>query len=167
MKKLLAGILAAFFILSACEKDDICDEFASTTPRLVISFYDINNASTRKNVNSLEVIGEGMIEPLSVFTAVDSIALPLRTTQDFSQYRLRINSNDANFDNTDVLRFDYQRNDVYVSRACGYKTLFQLDAASPVTVTDNDPADGLWIQNISVIEPDINNENETHINIYF
>ncbi len=167
MKKMLLCLLAILAVFPACEKDDICDEFASTTPRLIISFYDISNPTVLKNVNSLEVIGEGMTEPLGVFNAVSAIELPLRTTQDFTKYSFRLNSADANFDNTDNIQFNYARNDVYVSRACGYKTLFTLDGATPLTISDAATPDGIWIQNISVNQPDVNNEDETHINIYF
>jgi hypothetical protein len=37
------------FTFSSCEKDDICD--ATYYPRLVIQFYDVNNASVAKNTN--------------------------------------------------------------------------------------------------------------------
>jgi hypothetical protein len=45
-------------LTSSCEKDDICDANTITT-RLVIKFFDVNNASVAKNVNNLTIIGEG------------------------------------------------------------------------------------------------------------
>ena len=67
-------------------------------------------------------------------------------------------------DNIDVITFNYQRVDKYVSRACGFKTLFYLNVTNPVVLT----ADGSnWIQNIVVTQPNIENENEVHVKIYF
>jgi hypothetical protein len=67
-------------------------------------------------------------------------------------------------DNIDILTFNYQRVDEYVSRACGYKTLFTLNSTNPITVT---PDSDNWIQSVVVSQPNIENENETHIKIYF
>ena len=63
MKKgilLLVVFVSVFF--SSCEKDDICDANTANTPRLVLTFYDINNPSVVKTVTKLKVIGEGMTE---------------------------------------------------------------------------------------------------------
>ena len=67
-------------------------------------------------------------------------------------------------DNSDEVTFNYTRKNVYVSRACGYKTLYTLDATNPVIVT---PDASNWIQNVIVSQPNIENENETHVKIYF
>ena len=51
-----------------------------------------------------------------------------------------------------------------MSRACGFKTLFYLNYTNPTVLT----ADGNnWIQNIVVTQPNIENENEVHVKIYF
>ena len=36
-----------------CESDDICPESTLTTPRMIITFYDVNNPEVRKKVESL------------------------------------------------------------------------------------------------------------------
>ena len=36
-------LIVSIIFLTSCEKDDICPESTQTTPRLVITFYDINN----------------------------------------------------------------------------------------------------------------------------
>lgn len=166
MKKFLY-LLMVLAVLPSCEKDDICDPNTPTTPRLIITFYDVNNPADLKNVNQLLVTGEGMSEPYATFTGVSEVQLPLRTTEDVTQYRLTLNSNDENNDNTDVLQFNYSRNSVYVSRACGYKTLFTLDPTAPAVLTDNPEPDALWINSIGIEQPEINNEDETHIAIYY
>jgi len=33
-----------------CESDDICPESTLTTPRLIVTFYDIDNPEERKNI---------------------------------------------------------------------------------------------------------------------
>jgi len=168
MKRFLTalGLLALFFI-PGCEKDDLCDEAARTTPRLIVNFFDFANPTTPKNVNSLEIIGDGASDPLGTFNGVSQVELPLRTTDDFTRYSLRINSNNEAFDNTDYLQFNYTRDNIYVSRACGYKTVFDLDGTSAYMLTDAEPADGLWISHVFVNTLEIDNENETHVNIYF
>ncbi len=62
---------------------------------------------------------------------------------------------DTSDDNPDTVTFNYETNNVYVSRACGYKTVFQLDPTNPVEFT---PIGTSWIQNIEVSQPNILNE---------
>ncbi|HEY0045764.1 MAG TPA: DUF6452 family protein [Flavobacterium sp.] len=166
MKKkfFLAFILILAITFSSCEKDDICAETTATTPRLIVTFYDVNNPSVEKNVTSLEVTGEGMIDSLQVFNSVSSIEIPLSIAEDSVTYIFELNSNNANI-NQDLLKLNYTRTNVYVSRACGYKTIFALDPETPFELTDNN--DGLWIQEVAVVQPNIENEDETHVSIYF
>lgn len=167
MKKLWFALAFLVLLTPGCEKDDICDEYARTTPRLILSFYDFSNANNLKTVNSLEIKGEGASAPLGVFSGVSKIELPLRTTDDFTRYTFRLNSNNDAADNTDFLQINYTRDDVYVSRACGYKTVFRLADANAVQLTDPVPSDALWIKSITINTLDISNEDETHVNIYF
>ena len=167
MKKILfliAALIVAFFTWN-CEKDDICDANTATTPRLIMQFYNIDNPEQPKNVTSLLVIGQGSELPLATFNNVSKIELPLNTTQDLTTYRFTINSNNTAFDNEDLITFNYSRDDIFVSRACGYKTVFLLDAASPFVQTDG--ADLRWMQFVTVQQPDIQNENEVHISVLF
>lgn len=59
-KRILVVVVLLSVFFSGCEKDDICDAATITTPRLVLTFYDINNPSVVKNVSQLKVVGEGM-----------------------------------------------------------------------------------------------------------
>ena len=92
--------------------------------------------------------------------------MPLKTFQDTSiLYFIQNGSIDpTSDDNLDEITFNYSRKTVYVSRACGYKTLFTLNTTNPITVT---PDSDNWIQSVVVSQPNIENENETHIKIYF
>ena len=69
--------------------------------------------------------------------------------------------------NEDILEFNYTRNQVFVSRACGYKTVYQLNADNGIVHTDNDTPELKWIKNIFIENNSISTENETHIKIYF
>lgn len=179
MKKIIILlVLALSFSFSSCEKDDICDANTPTTPRLVIKFYDITNPSILKNVTNLKVIADKMPNGIVFNTATDdskyltngnTISIPLKTTENSTSYSFILNSGNPNpaFVNEDIIKFDYTRNEVFVSRACGYKILFTLDPINPYTHTDAAVPDLLWIKYISVETSNIENENETHIKIFF
>ena len=164
MKQLFLVILISV-LLSGCEKDDICDANTPTTPKVVIEFYNVANPTTLKNVTNLGVIAPGFTNGLK-FTATSKIKVPLKTFQDTSiLYFIKNGSIDpTSDDNLDEITFNYSRKTVYVSRACGYKTLFTLNTTNPITVT---PDSNNWIQNVIVSQPNIKSEDETHIKIYF
>ena len=169
MKKIVILLVIAL-TFSSCEKDDICDANTPTTPRLIIDFYDASNPTELKNVINLKVIGFGMADdkPLATFNSVSTIELPLKTTETSTKYRLILNSTSTSGSlNEDVLQFDYTHEDVFVSRACGYKTIFKLNSPNGVTETDAANPDGFWIQDINIETTNIETENETHIKIYF
>jgi hypothetical protein len=173
MKKpfLLLLILALSF--SSCEKDDICDANTVTTSRLVISFYDINNSSVLKSVTNLKIIGEGITEGVSfngsTFINGSTVSIPLKTDADVTSFSFVLNFGNSNtaLINEDILKFNYSRTDIFVSRACGFKTEFTLDPITPFVHTDAAVADEKWIQYIAVKNSIIDNENETHLEIFF
>jgi hypothetical protein len=166
MKKILLLLLLAISF-SGCEKDDICVD--DTTPRLIIEFYDDSNPANLRNVTSLEVTAVGQTDSLKVFNGVSVIQLPLKSFEDMTKYSLVLNSNSTNplVINEDFLQFDYTRENVFVSRACGYKTIYELNSPNGVTLTDTATPDLLWIRNISIQTTNIETENEVHIKIYF
>jgi len=164
MRKLFLILLTSFFF-SGCEKDDICDAATPTTPKVVIEFYDIANPTVLKNVVNLGVIAPGFTNGFG-FANASSIKVPLKTFEDSSVlYFIQNGSAEPTTDdNQDEITFNYTRKNVYVSRACGFKTTYTLDATNPAVVT---PDGNNWIQNITVSQPNIENENETHVKIYF
>jgi hypothetical protein len=169
MKKTTFLLLILLFSFSGCEKDDICSATTSTTPRLVIQFYDFNNPSILKNASNLKVIGVGMTEGIDFNGNGNTVSIPLKTTENTTTYQFILNSTSTSskFKNEDVIRFDYNHENVYVSRACGFKTLFDLDPITPYIHTDATLADELWIKRIIINKNNIDNENETHVKIYF
>ena len=160
MKKTILLLLAVAFTFSSCEKDDICDANTPTTPRLVIGFYDFLNPSVLKNVSNLKVVGEGMTNGIlfngNQTTNGNTISIPLNSG----------NTNPALVDE-DIIKFDYTTRELFVSRACGYKTIFTLNPTNPYTHTDPMAPNQKWIKFISVEKSNIENENETHIKIFF
>ena len=176
MKKIVVITLSFLLAVSFwnCEKDDICAEGTPTTPRVIIEFYDAANPTVLKNVTNLRVeefgTNEGVVfnETLDetnearYLTNGNKIAIPLKTFANISEFDFKFNYGDAS-ENNDVISFTYDRDEIYISRACGYKTIFSLTANNPSVF----PATGYWIQNIIVTQPNIETENEVHVKIYF
>ena len=179
MKKYLFLLfLVAIGFFHACERDDICAEATPTTPRIVIEFYDVANPETLKSVDDLVIIGEGQTEVFeddngATIRTTTSTSLPLRTTDDTTTYTFIkdafINDNNTP-DNTeddfldgnyDTITITYAREEVYVSRACGYKTTFINFLPEVVDDGDNWILTSLRADGITNIE----DENQAHINI--
>jgi hypothetical protein len=173
MKKIILLLFVIALSFSGCEKDDICDANTVTTPRLVISFYDVNNSSVSKNVTNLKIIGEGITEGItfngSTLINGSTVSIPLKTDADATTFSFILNYGSTNpaLVNEDILRFNYVREELFVSRACGFKTNYTLDPQTPYVHTDAATADQKWIQYIAVKNSIIANENETHLEIYF
>ena len=171
---ILFGIITIFSM--GCEPDDICPESTSTTPNLIIRFYDFSNTESKKNVFGLRIQGVDNDKPLTNYNMVntDSIVLPLKTTGNSTSYALH---NEYSYDNNgtpddpnddiiggneDIITINYNTEHVYVSRACGYKTIFK-----DVTLTVNDDGDN-WIQSKESINDNQSVEDETaaHFKLY-
>ena len=164
MKKIAFITLSLLLAVSFwnCEKDDICAEGTPVTPRVIIEFFDATNPTTPKNVTNLGVIATGFIEGFE-FNGTNKIEVPLRTNVDTTELQFILNGtdNDPANNETVALTFNYGRSDVFISRACGYKTIFNLTNVLPTDFT------GTWISSLTIEQPNIINENETHIKIYF
>lgn len=127
-----------------CEPDDICPESTPTTPSLIIRFYDISNQESKKSVVKLRIQGVGNDSPLTNYNVVttDSIVLPLKTDAASTQYKLYkdyafVNDTTPPNGNQDIITFNYTTKQVYVSRACGYKTIFENVTLTIEPDTDN------------------------------
>lgn len=161
-------LLPLLMVFSGCEKDDICSDTTSTTPRLVIEFYDVTNLTQTKNVSNLVLKTNGVSETI-LFNAVSKIYVPFDTTTDTVQFQLIQNGGDTDTtnDNIDNITMNYTRTTQYVSRACGYKLNFVLNPTNGFSFTDATPNDGLWIQTMGISETTITNENEVHVKLYY
>ena len=164
---------------SSCEKDDICTD--DTTPRLVLEFYDVANPGNLRNVVNLKVKAEGAADFIVFNTSLpetdsnrylfngNKLELPLKINENNTKYSLVLNSTGTVIlPNKDFLQFNYTPQNIYVSRACGYKTIFELNATpNGVVLTDAATPDTFWIQDINILTTNIETENETHIKILF
>ncbi len=180
MKKIFAVLLLVSFFFAGCEKDDICDPTTPTTPRLVLQFFDKNNISLTRATTNLKIVGDGMEDTNGVPNANGEqtwndtvVYLPLRLNENSTKFKLILNADDSidTNDLIDFLEFNYKRNDVYVSRGCGFKTLFDLfgdPLKDPFVLNETPDATlGNWINDIQVLQSQINDENEAHIKIFF
>ena len=165
MKKYIITSLLIVLAVSFwnCEKDDICAQETPTTPRVIVEFYDAANPTELKNVTNLG-IAEPTFETGYAFNAVSSITVPLRTNQDTTTLNFILNGSDedATNDLTDVITFNYSRTETYISRACGYKTTFILNDTDGLVIPTSN-----WISSYEIVQTNINNEDETHVKIYF
>ena len=150
----------------SCEKDDICAADTPTTPQVVIEFFN-KTTTASKEVTSLKIQEFGNNNVLGIFNG-SKIKIPLKTNFDITKYTFTLNSDKPLLINPDNLEFNYTRNVVYISRACGYKTNFMLDTNKLILepeIPNSPPTE--WISRISISKPNILNEDETHIKIYF
>lgn len=161
----------------SCEKDDICAEGTPTTPELIIRFYDLANQDETKTVAQLYayVLDDSNnafnINGLTIATR-DSIGLPLRTDDNSTRFVLHQDfdiddngtpdddSDDIILGNPDVVTVNYEREDLYVSRACGYKTIFNNISFSVELDGDN------WILNSDITSANVENENSAHVKVF-
>ncbi len=176
MKKILVVLLFCFCIFS-CEKDDICDGSTPTTSQLVIKFYSAGNVAKRvsnlkitSGTDTLGIVFNKNATGNARYLSNDSIVyIPLKIDQDLTKFKFILNATNTVTKITDEVQFNYSRNNEFVSRACGFKTIFDLNgtASQPFFINNSNASSGNWIQNIQILRPIINNEKITHVKIIF
>jgi hypothetical protein len=172
MKKIITLLLLCGFIYN-CEKDDICAEDTLTTPKLIIRFYDNTDPDLTKTVRRLTVTPEGFDEATEsiIFNSdTDSITIPLRFQDEGIVTSTRyILKKDTDFDsdgddntvsNIDIIEVIYTPEFIYVSRACGYKSIF--NDTSILTEPDSEN----WVRNVLVINTTIEQQDAAQIRIF-
>lgn len=167
MRKFLKPVLLCLLciLLLSCERDEICLE--DITPKLIIRFHNANIPDEVKSVLNLIVEIEGIDgeytnETIKVLT--DSISIPLVVTENNTRFILTIPGDDSagTEDNIDTISLVYTQQDIFISRSCGYKTIFNDVEGALVTDDDN------WIKAIEAqVDPlEIIDENSAHVKIY-
>ena len=165
-------IIPLFLTLLYCESDDICPESTPTTPRLIITFYDVENPESKKNIESLGVytVNNGELNIIEGINGLntDSIAIPLRDNESITNFKF---CKDFSEDITVIpsglpnhVYFDYEINEIFVSRACGFINNYNLSIALPYDPTAT-PGPTNWISEIIIINDSITNENQSHVKI--
>ena len=167
MKKVfkILVVVQVLLTLVSCERDEICLE--DITPKLIIRFYNDNLPNEVKSVINLKVNIEGIDgdytnETITIVT--DSIAIPLQVAENRTKFILTIQGDESEGteDNLDTITIGYNQEDIFVSRSCGYKTIFNETNGELVDDDDN------WIKNIETVNDpqDIIDENAAHVKIY-
>ena len=171
MNKYLVLFLIILTIYN-CESDDICPESTLTTPRLIVTFYDEENPEERKNIESLGVyiVKNNELMLISEINGIntDSIAIPLRDDESVSNFKL---SKDFSEDITVIpsglpnhLYVDYEINERFISRACGFINNYNLSLALPYDpINTTSPTN--WISDVIILNDSVNNENQSHVKI--
>ena len=171
MNKYLVLFLIILTIYN-CESDDICPESTLTTPRLIVTFYDKDNAEERKNIESLGVyiVKNNELVLINEINGIntDSIAIPLRDDESISNFKFckefsdDITVSPAGLPNH--VYFDYEINETFISRACGFINNYNLSVALPYNPLDA-PGNQNWISDVIILNNSVTNENQSHVKI--
>ncbi len=155
MKKSLTIFTLLMLCLAACEPDDICLEGTPGSPKLIAVFYDKNQTDTKKSVTDLQIMGVNM-EILLYDATTDSIALPLKTILSSTSFSFIATQNGNTLE--DIITFNYDPEDKFISRACGFKTRFNnLTFSTSNTIN--------WVEFIEILTDSISDTNNTHVKI--
>ncbi len=162
IKKIFLFFLFINFTLG-CTKDDVCSGETPTTPKLVIIFKSKINPILYKEVTNLTITTIVDNDTIDIIKSVttDSIVIPLNTALDISEFQFisdNINDNEGNSDN---VTFTYQRENVYINRACSFKAIYH-ELISQFEVVEGET----WIKEININETTVEDENKTHVTIF-
>ncbi|MCR9183451.1 MAG: DUF6452 family protein [Flavobacteriaceae bacterium] len=162
MKKVVFLLLGIASFNLACTRDDICTPETSKTPLLIIKFFNAENPEAPKSVNAFTVFRPQ--DEFSLFAPItaDSIALPLDTNADLTEYFFVSNANDS-LPLADFISFTYNRKDEFINRACAFRTNF-----TNLDFTLENPTQQSWIDEIIIRTDSVNarNQNEAHLSIF-
>lgn len=164
---LIVALIVSGIFSSGCERDDICAEGTPTTPFLIIKFIDDETRieTDIKRPVELQIRAVGFDSIIDIGTVRDSIMIPLRTNVVNTEFEFTINSdtsNDATAPNTDIVNFEYEPIEEYVSSACGFRVVYNAITASVA----NEEGTGNWIKGILERTTNVTDETSAHIFIY-
>lgn len=162
-------LLILLFTTYSCERDDLCDENTPTTPRMIVEFRDLIISDNLKNVTGLRIEDfEDATRVLSGYNNVteDQMILPLRTDIDnmetgITSFRVYKNYGDTALENNDIITIEYSTKEIYVSRACGYKTIFE----NVEIIIENDGDNWMEFAEPENDNQSVINEDEIHFTI--
>jgi len=150
--------LIFFLFYNSCEKDDICLSDTPTSPRLIVKMVDKDNPDLYKSANNLliKVVDNDSINTQSS----DSIILNLNPYKNYTQFEFILNQGSEN-ENIDTLQINYSLNNIYIDRACGYKTSFIFDSNALTLINEKNN----WIESYLILKDTIINEEQAHMAI--
>ena len=150
--------LIFFLFYNSCEKDDICLSDTPTSPRLIVKMVDKDNPDLYKSANNLliKVVDNDSINTQSS----DSIILNLNPYKNYTQFEFILNQGSEN-ENIDTLQINYSLNNIYIDRACGYKTSFIFNSNALTLINEKNN----WIESYLILKDTIINEEQAHMAI--
>ena len=150
--------LIFFLFYNSCEKDDICLSDTPTSPRLIVKMVDKDNPDLYKSANNLliKVVDNDSINTQSR----DSIILNLNPYKNYTQFEFILNQGSEN-ENIDTLQINYSLNNIYIDRACGYKTSFIFNSNALTLINEKNN----WIESYLILKDTIINEEQAHMAI--
>lgn len=159
MGKILTVIscsLLAAISLTSCG-DSSCTE--STTANAMMTFYS-RSTSSALTIDSISVRGIGTDSILyDKSREVKYISVPLRINSNESAFQLNFyRSNSSANAQTDTVRFYHQNRPQYISPDCGCSVFYHIDSVSHTRHR---------IDTVKIKQPEITNQNEEHLQIYF
>ena len=159
MKKYIYFLILSYFIIS-CEPDDICLTSIPDTPRLIIGFFDESSGS-KKEINDLKIQGLDNNE-FYFYETTDSISIPLKNLEKLTNYLFTKNfdENTGTNGNDDHILINYQYNHIFVSRACGYVSNYDLNQI----IIESDDLN--WIIKTKIINSEVKDEKAVHVKIF-
>ena len=156
--------ISAISMFVRCEKDDICLDGTPGTPRLIIRFFDADSVENLKPTGALLV--NKVEDSIDVYIrknifGTDSISIPLDAKNNLTELKF-YNYQGFENENIDTLSFHYDRYDIYLNRACGFKGQFILkdDAVSGYQTSES------WVKSYKIIKDSILDEKSMHLAIY-
>ncbi|SHF60465.1 hypothetical protein SAMN05444483_101748 [Salegentibacter echinorum] len=167
----LLGSIGLLLLVMSCQRDDICPETTQTTPMLVLRFYDAEDRDSPKTPTNLSIRATVAGKDTALYKTInrDSFAIPLRTDRNLTTYAFTLfdNADEEEEDpdliaKTDSLSFTYGREQIYINRACAYKVIY-----NSMKLTLSGGEDGSWIDSYIIEEPNIEDETQAHISIFF
>jgi len=156
--------ISTIWMFIRCEKDDICLDGTPGTPRLIIRFFDADSVENLKPTGALLV--NKVEDSIDVYIrknifGTDSISIPLDAKNNLTELKF-YNYQGFENENIDTLSFHYDRYDIYLNRACGFKGQFILkdDAVSGYQTSES------WVKSYKIIKDSILDEKSMHLAIY-
>ena len=150
--------LIFFLFYNSCEKDDICLSDTPRSPRLIVKMVDKDDPTLYKSANDLliKVVDNDSIN----IESRDSIILNLNPYKNYTQFEFILNQGSEN-ENIDTLQINYSLNNIYIDRACGYKTSFIFDSNALTLINEKNN----WIESYLILKDTIINEEQAHMAI--
>jgi len=144
--------------MSSCERDEICID--PITPKFIIAFYDVDDSESKKPVNNLAIEILDINKSLDTI-GTDSIGIPLNVYAIETTIVLSTDSKDDNLIDRDTINLNYEVENVFVGRSCGYKSIFKNVSIN----RDFGQTNERWIKSLVLEHTEIENETEAHVTI--